>query len=121
VLLTLNIFSYTIAIEDEIKQFVALNMTRWRQENETWFNIEQIDDKYLPTADLIAAGGVNRRRSRNLELMANLPTAEFNPPDGSPLSRSGNRELMANNWSQSTTALWSQNTTSNNFSSASGS
>jgi len=55
--------SHTTAIHKEVKDWVAANIERWKDERPAWFNIEEIDDIFLSKDVLEAAGGVSRRRS----------------------------------------------------------
>ena len=50
-------------IEREIKEWVAANIDRWKAEQEEWFDITKIPDKFLPKAVFEAEGGMRRRRS----------------------------------------------------------
>ena len=59
-----NRLSYSKDAHEDFKEWVAANVTRWKAEGEDWFNIEMIDDKFLPEGVLEAEGGARRRRSR---------------------------------------------------------
>jgi len=54
--------SYTIKIHREMKEFVADNIVRWKEEKPAWFKIDKIPDDFLPQAVLEAEGGAQRRR-----------------------------------------------------------
>jgi len=54
---------YSKSIHREVRQWVASNITRWKEDKPDWFNIEMIPDAFLPTAVVEAEGGKNRKRS----------------------------------------------------------
>ena len=60
--------SYTKPIWDEIKEWIAVNVDRWREENPEWFDIQRIPDEFLPPRVVVAEGGESRRRSSSLSL-----------------------------------------------------
>jgi len=67
-LLKLTLFinnRYTKSIEAEVKEWVAHNIDRWKEENPEWFKIDLIPDEFLPQAVLEAEGGANRKRRRS--------------------------------------------------------
>ena len=57
-----NRLSYTKGIEDEVKEWVANNIDRWRAQEEPWFKIEKIPDDYLRRDVFEAAGGARKSR-----------------------------------------------------------
>jgi len=58
-----NRLSYTTAINEDVKEWIASNIARWKEEGEPWFKIEMIPDDYLPRAVFEEEGGAKRRRS----------------------------------------------------------
>ena len=60
--------SYTKSIHGEIKEWVAVNVDRWREENPEWFDIERIPDEFLPPRVVVAEGGASRRRRSSVSL-----------------------------------------------------
>ena len=54
---------YSIDVHDEVKQWVASNIDRWKADKEIWFHIEAIDDMWLPSDVIAAEGGERRNRS----------------------------------------------------------
>jgi len=54
--------SYIKKINIEIKEWVAANIERWKQEQPDLFNVEAISDEFLPNDVFEAEGGSNRRR-----------------------------------------------------------
>ena len=63
-----NRLDYSKKVHEDIKVWVAANVTRWKAEGEEWFKIEMIDDMFLPMDVLAAEGGKQRRRSSNTSL-----------------------------------------------------
>ena len=57
--------SFTKAIHAEIKEWVRLNIDRWRLEAPEWFDVEQIPDEFLPVEVYEAEGGDRRKRRRS--------------------------------------------------------
>jgi len=57
--------SYKVAIKEEVKEWVANNIDRWKVDKPDWFNIELIPDEFLPQAVLEAEGRTNRKRRRS--------------------------------------------------------
>ena len=55
--------SYINGIEEEVKEWVRVNIDRWRIENEDWFEVDKIWDEFLPVEVFEAVGGAKRRRS----------------------------------------------------------
>ena len=47
--------SFTKDIQEEVKNWVAQNIGRWMSENEFWFDIDAIDDDFLPEDILVPA------------------------------------------------------------------
>ena len=60
--------SFTTSINEEIKEWVAANITRWKTEKPSWFKIELIPDSFLPEAALEAEGGARNRRRSSMSL-----------------------------------------------------
>ena len=54
--------SHTKSIHGEIKEWVAMNIDRWKKENPEWFDIRLIPDEFLPPRVVVAEGGASRRR-----------------------------------------------------------
>ena len=52
--------SFTKAITEEVRAWVAANIVRWKEEKPSWFKIEMIPDEFLPIDVVEAEGGVNR-------------------------------------------------------------
>jgi len=50
----------------EVKEWVAININRWRVEKAEWFKIEDIPNEFLTAAVLGAEGGANRKRRSSL-------------------------------------------------------
>ena len=68
-----NRLSYTAAIHEDAKTWVAGNIERWKDEKPDWFKIEMIPDDFLPSEVLAAEGGTIRRKGSFLDALA--PTA----------------------------------------------
>jgi len=60
-----NRTAYLAEVHDDVKEWVAKNVVKWRVEQEKWFNIELIPDKFLPKSVLEEEGGANRVRKRS--------------------------------------------------------
>ena len=60
--------SYTKSIHGEIKEWVAANIDRWREENPEWFDIQLIPDEFLPPRVIIAEGGTSRKRRSSVSM-----------------------------------------------------
>jgi len=58
-----NRIEYTKTIHEEVKEWLAKNLSEWKRERPNWFNIGLIPDEFLPKGVLEAEGGANRRRS----------------------------------------------------------
>jgi len=54
---------YTKSIHEEVKEWVAANIDKWKRETPDWFNTEIIPDEFLPKDVFEAEGGAKRRRS----------------------------------------------------------
>ena len=52
---------YTKTIHEEVKEWVAANIDKWKRDQPDWFNIELIPDEFLPEDVLEAEGGVEGR------------------------------------------------------------
>ena len=63
-----NRISYTKPIHGEIKEWVRLNIDRWRLEAPKWFVVELVPDEFLPVEVFEAEGGERRRRSSNMSM-----------------------------------------------------
>ena len=63
-----NRMSYTKPLHGEIKEWVAANIDRWREENPEWFDIHRIPDEFLPPRVVVAEGGESRRRRSSVSL-----------------------------------------------------
>jgi len=74
--------SFTKAIHGEIKEWVRLNIDRWRLEEQDWFKVALIYDEFLPIEVYEAEGGARRRRSsmslREVIGLAAAPAEENN-------------------------------------------
>ena len=51
------------SVHGAVKEWVAANIDRWKEEKPSWFNIEMIPDDFLPVGVFEAEGGARRRRS----------------------------------------------------------
>ena len=58
-----NRASYIKKCEGEVKEWVRVNIERWRFENADWFKIDKIPDAMLPAEVVAEEGGASRRRS----------------------------------------------------------
>jgi len=54
---------FTTSIHDEMRDWVARNIDRWKGNKPDWFKIEMILDAFLPSDVFEAVGGARRRRS----------------------------------------------------------
>jgi len=54
---------YTKSIHNEVREWVASNIARWKEDKPDFFKIEMILDTLLPPAVVEAEGGANRKRS----------------------------------------------------------
>jgi len=59
---------YTKSIEADVKDWVANNIDRLKEEKPDWFKIELIPDAFLSQAVLEAEGGTNRNRQEMVGL-----------------------------------------------------
>ena len=55
--------SFIAECEDEVKDWVRVNIERWRLEKPDWFKIDKIPDDILPAEVVAEEGGAKRRRS----------------------------------------------------------
>jgi len=83
-----NRISYTKAIHEEVKQWIANSITQWMNEKPAWFKIEMIADKLLPQDVLSAEGGTNRVRESNWTSLDRLVRATFGGGRGSTIGGS---------------------------------
>ena len=60
---------YRKELEEEIKEWVSENITRWSFESEPWYDVTMIEDRFLPEAVYNAVGGARRKRSTVTSLM----------------------------------------------------
>ena len=60
--------SYTKSQHGEMKELIAANIDRWREENPDWFDIQRIPDEFLPHRVVVAEGGESRRRRSSVSL-----------------------------------------------------
>jgi len=51
---------FTRCISREVREWVAENIDRWKEEGEEWFKISMIPDEFLPAQVFEAEGGTNR-------------------------------------------------------------
>ena len=58
--------SYINGIEEEVKEWVRVNIDRWRIENEDWFEVDKIWDEFLSVEVFEAVGGAKRRSGEGL-------------------------------------------------------
>jgi len=58
-----------MSIHKEVRQWVAANIVRWKNEQPSWFKIEMIPDDLLPPEVYEEEGGDNRRRASNFNNM----------------------------------------------------
>ena len=58
-----NRASYIGGCKEEVKEWVRVNIERWRFENADWFKIDKIPDAMLPAEVVQEEGGTRRRRS----------------------------------------------------------
>ena len=63
-----NRISFTKPIHGEIKEWVRLNIDRWRLEAPEWFVVELVPDEFLPVEVYEAEGGERRRRHSSVSL-----------------------------------------------------
>jgi len=80
-----NRTSYAKNIHREVKEWVANNINRWKEEKQDWFKIEMIPDDLLSRDVLEAVGGAKRRRVLQMKLL------EQNARRGRPGKRSRRR------------------------------
>ena len=66
-----NRISYTKPIHGEIKEWVRLNIDRWRLEAPEWFIVELVPDEFLPVEVFEAEGGERRRRKSSVSMRGN--------------------------------------------------
>jgi hypothetical protein len=55
--------SYINGIEEEVKEWVRVNIDRFQVEQPEWWKIEMVPDEFLPEEAIEAEGGARRRRS----------------------------------------------------------
>ena len=58
-----NRASYIGGCKEEVKEFVRVNIERWRRENADWFKIDKIPDEMLPAEVVAEEGGARRRKN----------------------------------------------------------
>jgi len=58
-----NTRSYINGIEDEVKEWVRVNIDRFQLEQPEWWKIDLVGDEFLPQQAIEAEGGARRRRS----------------------------------------------------------
>ena len=58
-----NRASYIGSCREEVKEWVRVNIDRWRMEKADWFKIDKIPDEMLPAEVLLGEGGAKRRNS----------------------------------------------------------
>ena len=61
--------SLTEPIHNEIREWVHLNIDRWRLEAPKWFVLELIPDEFLPAEVLAAEGGVTRKKRNSVSFV----------------------------------------------------
>ena len=57
--------SYMKAVHSDVKEWVATNIVRWKEERKPWFHVELITDELLPIDAFEAEGGFDRKRRRS--------------------------------------------------------
>jgi len=81
---------FTKAIQGEIKEWVRLNIDRWRLEEQDWFKVALIYNDFLPIEVYEAEGGARRRRSSmSLREVVGLAAA--------PAEENSNNQLVTTN------------------------
>jgi len=63
-----NRASYIGGCEGEVREWVRVNIERWREEKAGWFKIDKIPDAMLPAEVVVEEGGARRRRSSVLSV-----------------------------------------------------
>ena len=58
-----NRASYIEGCKEEVREWVRVNIERWREEKAGWFKIDKIPDDMLPAEVVEDEGGARRRRS----------------------------------------------------------
>jgi len=51
-----------------VREWVRVNIERWREEKAGWFKIDKIPDAMLPAEVVVEEGGARRRRSSVLSV-----------------------------------------------------
>ena len=59
----INRIEYARSVHDDVREWVAANIDRWKEDKPDWFKIETIPDNLLPNEIVEAEGGKNRKRS----------------------------------------------------------
>jgi len=60
-----NRLKYTTAVHGEVKDWVKENVERWQTDKLEWFQIELVDNEFLPQNVLEAEGGTLRKRKNS--------------------------------------------------------
>ena len=87
--------SFTKAIHGEIKEWVRLNIDRWRLEEQDWFKVALIYDEFLPIEVYEAEGGARRRRSSmSLREVIGLAAAPAEENNNTQLVTTDNTQML---------------------------
>jgi len=87
--------SFTKAIHGEIKEWVRLNIDRWRLEEQDWFKVALIHDEFLPIEVYEAEGGARRRRSSmSLREVIGLAAAPAEENNNTQLVTTDNTQML---------------------------
>jgi len=87
--------SFTKLIHGEIKEWVRLNIDRWRLEEQDWFKVALIHDEFLPIEVYEAEGGARRRRnSMSLREVVGLAAAPAEENNNTQLVTTGNTQMF---------------------------
>ena len=90
--------SFTKAIHGEIKEWVRLNIDRWRLEEQAWFKIELVDDEFLPNQVYDAEGGARRRRNTmSFREVVGLAAAPAEDNNNTQLVTTDNTQILNQN------------------------
>jgi len=63
-----NRIDYTKSIHDDVRDWVARNIDRWKEQKPDWFKIEIIPDTFLPSDVFEEEGGARRRRRSSVSI-----------------------------------------------------
>ena len=74
-----NRIAYTKSIHDDVRDWVARNIDRWKENKPDWFKIEMIPDAFLLSDVFEEEGGARRRRRSSVSIREIVGLAPAKP------------------------------------------